>query len=324
MDLRDICLTMRQEIDELEKVVHANLSSTVPFVENVVEYVIHNGGKRLRPILTIITSKLSGYQGKASLEIGAAIEFMHTASLLHDDVIDSAPMRRGRDTTNRKWGNQVSVLVGDFFYCRAMDILVRHGDTKVLRVVTDAVTILTEGEILEITKSNDFQTTQEDYLRIITGKTASLIGAACQCGAILGGVSEEFEHSLKRFGLNLGIAFQLVDDVLDYTAAVEDFGKVNGTDLREGKLTLPLILAISRSTEKDRSTIRKALITDDTSPKEFAEVLRIVEECEGIRDTIKMARGYVDRATLGLASFKPSLEKETLQRIADYVISRKV
>ncbi len=249
---------------------------------------------------------------------------MHTASLLHDDVIDSAPMRRGRETTNRKWGNQVSVLVGDFFYCRAMDILVRHGDTKVLRVVTDAVTILTEGEILEITKSNDFQTTQEDYLRIITGKTASLIGAACQCGAILGGVSEEFEHSLKRFGLNLGIAFQLVDDVLDYTAAVEEFGKVNGTDLREGKLTLPLILAISRSTEKDRSIIRKALITDNTSPKEFVEVLRIVEECEGIRDTIKMARGYVDRATLGLASFKPSLEKETLQRIADYVISRKM
>ena len=324
MDLRDICLTMRQEIDELEKIVHANLSSTVPFVENVVGYVIHNGGKRLRPILTLITSKLSGYQGRASLEIGAAIEFMHTASLLHDDVIDSAPMRRGRETTNRKWGNQVSVLVGDFFYCRAMDILVRHGDTKVLRVVTDAVTILTEGEIFEITKSNDFQTTQEDYLRIITGKTASLIGAACQCGAILGGVSEEFEHSLKRFGLNLGIAFQLVDDVLDYTAAVEEFGKVNGTDLREGKLTLPLILAISRSTEKDRSIIRKALITDNTSPKEFVEVLRIVEECEGIRDTIKMARGYVDRATLGLASFKPSLEKETLQRIADYVISRKM
>src|SRR3990167_840799 len=122
MDLRDICLTMRQEIDELEKIVHANLSSTVPFVENVVGYVIHNGGKRLRPILTLITSKLSGYKGRASLEIGAAIEFMHTASLLHDDVIDSAPMRRGRETTNRKWGNQVSVLVGDFFYCRAMDI----------------------------------------------------------------------------------------------------------------------------------------------------------------------------------------------------------
>ncbi len=323
MDLKEICLPIAQELNELEKVLTQNLSSRVSFVENVVGYVIQNGGKRLRPILTLLSAKLSGYQGRDAIAIGAAIEFMHTASLLHDDVIDNAPLRRGRETTNRKWGNHVCVLVGDFFYCRAMDILVKQGDLKVLRVVTDAVTVTTEGEIFEITKNNDPTTSEDDYLKIITSKTAALMGSACQAGAILGHLSEDFESALKYFGLYLGIAFQLMDDVLDYTSSVEEFGKASGTDLREGKLTLPLIVALKKSSEIETQIIRNALITDTLEKPIFEQVLKIIHKYDGASETIRMAESYIQKAKDKLSPFKPSLEKETLLTIANYVVLRK-
>lgn len=323
MDLKEICLPIRNEIEEVEKVITSHLTSRVPFVENVVEYVIQNGGKRLRPILTILAAKLSGYQGQGAHQIGAAIEFMHTATLLHDDVIDNASLRRGRATTNIKWGNHVSVLVGDFFYCRAMDILVKQGDLKVLRAVTDAITVTTEGEIFEITKSNDLNTTEGDYLQIITGKTAALMASACHSGAILGQVSEDFEHALKKFGLNLGIAFQLMDDVLDYVSSEEEFGKTSGKDLKEGKLTLPLILALKRCTSSELQTVKHVLIADSIETDEFQQVLHLVEAYDGIRDTLKLAKTYVQKAKENLLPFKPTLEKENLMSIADYVILRR-
>lgn len=323
MDLRDICLPIQHEVEQLEKVIYGSLSSEVPFIESVVEYVIRNGGKRLRPVLTILSAKLSGYRGQASISLGAAVEFMHTASLLHDDVIDNAPLRRGRVSINKKWGNHVSVLVGDFFYCRAMDILVRHGDLNVLRVITDAVTTTTEGEIFEITKSNDLATNRDDYLKIISGKTAALIGAACQTGAILGNVSEEFEQALKKFGFNLGLAFQLMDDVLDYTSCEEEFGKASGADLKEGKLTLPLILVLDRCSESEQQTVKNALIADTIEISHFKEVLKIIEKYDGAVETTRLAKSYIQKAKEKLDPFKPSLEKDTLMTIADYVVLRK-
>ncbi len=323
MELREICIPIKDEVSTMESVLSEHLQSRIPFVQGVVDYVIQNGGKRLRPILTILCAKLTGYQGQASQGLGAAIEFMHTATLLHDDVIDNAGLRRGRTTTNSKWGNHVSVLVGDFFYCKAMDILVAQGDLKILKVITDAITTTTEGEILEITKSNDPGTTENDYLQIITSKTAVLISAACQTGAILSRVSEEYEHSLRRFGLNLGIAFQLMDDVLDYTSTEEEFGKINGTDLKEGKLTLPLILTLKKCSESEAQIIKNTLLADEIAAESFRQVLEIINQYEGIRDTLLLAKSYIQRAKDNLSLFKPSLEKETLCALADYVVCRK-
>lgn len=323
MDLKEICIPVQKEVDRLELIISQNLTSRIPFVQSVVEYVIKNGGKRLRPILTILCAKMTGYQSEESIALGAAIEFMHTASLLHDDVLDNASLRRGRVSINNKWGNHVSVLVGDFFYCRAMDILVKHGDLHVLRVVTDSIASTTEGEILEITKSNDIGTAEDDYLRIITNKTAVLIAAACQVGGILGHVSEEHEHALKRFGLNIGIAFQLMDDVLDYTSSQTEFGKVSGTDLKEGKLTLPLIVTLRKCADSELQIIKGALISDEVEASLFKEVLQIINQYDGIRETTALAKSYLKKAKENLSIFKPSLEKETLLTISDYVLRRR-
>lgn len=322
-DLKEILIPVQHEMDELEAAITFHLASKVPFVESVVDYVMKNGGKRLRPMLTVLGSKLAGYSGTAAVSLGAAIEFMHTASLLHDDVLDNADIRRGRATTNVKWGNHVSVLVGDFFYCRAMDILVGQGDIRILRMITDAITTTTEGEILEITKSNDISTTQDDYLKIIGGKTAALFGASCQIGAVLGNVSPAFESALNKFGFKLGMAFQLMDDILDYTSSEDEFGKTNGTDLREGKLTLPLIIALSQCKKEEAQKIKSVLISDATSAAHFKEILQIVERYGGIAGTVQLAKNYVEQAKEELSVFKPSLEKEALLSIADYVLFRK-
>lgn len=322
MDLKDICIPIKREVNELDRIMQSNLHSPIPFVEDVIHYVTDNGGKRLRPVLTILAAKLSGYEGDAAISLGVAIEFMHTATLLHDDVIDGAMLRRGRASINKKWGNHISVLVGDFFYCRAMDMLVKHGDLRVLRVITDAITTTTEGEIFEITKSNNLTTTEDDYLQIIHGKTAALIGAACHTGGILGRLSENYEQALKNFGVNLGIAFQMIDDVLDYTSDESTFGKTRGIDLREGKLTLPLILVLKRATEEEKGIIKNALVADEIEESLFGQVTKIIQKYDGIRETNKLAQSYVQKAKDSLMPFKPTLEKETLMAITDYVVLR--
>lgn len=323
MDIREICLPIADDLASLEGVIKDSLKSQVPFVAHVVDYVIQKAGKRLRPILTILSARLAGSKNADAISIGAALEFMHTASLLHDDVLDDATIRRGRAAINKKWGNHVSVLVGDFFYCRAMDILVRQGNLKILRSVTDAITRTTEGQILEITKTNDLSISQDDYLEIITGKTAVLIGSACHVGAILGNVSEDFEEALRKFGFYLGVAFQLMDDVLDYTSSTQEFGKEGGTDLKEGKLTLPLLLTINQCTESELQEIKNSLMADDVETQILERITQIIEQYDGIRDTTKLARSYIQKAKDCLSPFKPSIEKETLSAIADYVLIRR-
>ena len=323
MDLKEICLPIRSDVEALESFMQKQLESPVPFVQTVAHYVVANGGKRIRPILTFLFSKLAGYRGLSGISLGASIEFLHTASLLHDDVIDDAPLRRGRATTNKKWGNHVSVLVGDFFYCRAMDLLVKHGDLKVLRVVTDAVTITTEGEIFEITKSHDPSLNQEEYLRVIHGKTAALMGASCQVGAVLGSLSSDLEQACANFGVSLGMAFQLMDDVLDYSSTKEEFGKVQGTDLKEGKMTLPLIIALRQCSEAEGQLIRNSLVTGEVDTSAFSQVLQIIEKYNGFKETAALAQSYIAKARKELEAFRPSLEKDTLLALADYVVYRR-
>lgn len=313
---------MQKEIDEFEGVMFGLLSSEVPFVQSVAEYVLKTGGKRLRPILTLVAARLSGFKGMEAHKMGACIEFIHTASLLHDDVIDNARIRRGRESANARWGNHVSVLVGDFLYCRGSQLLTTQGDLRILKVVTDAITATTEGEVLEITKNLDLSTSTDDYLNIIRAKTAVLMAAACQIGAILGKVPEEFEVALRLYGANLGMAFQLADDVLDYTSCEEVFGKANGIDLKEGKLTLPLIVALKHADETETWAIKTAVMGDKLEKDTFVKVHGIIHKYAGFESTYEMARGYVGKAKESLSPFRSSIEKDILLSIADYVITR--
>jgi octaprenyl-diphosphate synthase len=320
--LQNILLPIQAEILELDAVILKLLDSEVPFVRTVAEYVLNNGGKRLRPILTILGAKLSGFKGEAVYKMASCIEFIHTASLMHDDVVDHAKIRRGRPSANAKWGNHVSVLVGDFFYCRGSQLLTEQGDLKILKIVTDTITATTEGEVLEIIKSLDLSTDINDYLAIINRKTALLIAAACEVGAALGNVSEDFQKALRNYGENLGMAFQLADDVLDYTSSEEIFGKANGIDLQEGKLTLPLIMSLKTADEREAKLIKNTLIAERVEKDAFVQVSAIIKKYRGFEATIELARSYVEKAKMELSPFRASLEKDILLALADYALER--
>ncbi len=320
--LEEICLPIRQDLEKVEEVIQNHLHSSVPFVTNIAEYVIKNGGKRLRPVLSLLSSRLAGASGQKVYDCAAAMEFFHTATLMHDDVIDSAKLRRGKPSANAQWGNQVAVLVGDFFYCQASSLLVGTDNINIIRLITKAMLATTEGEILEISKSNDLATLEEDYLKIIHDKTAVLMQSSCEIGGILANISQEYTSALGDYGRNLGIAFQLADDVLDYISDDEKFGKLPGTDLKEGKLTLPLMVALRHCGENERRVIREALIAETIDESRLREITSVINKYEGIEYTMKLGKAYLNRAKESLALFKPTIEKEALLRLTDFVIDR--
>ncbi len=323
MTLEEICLPIKKELAQVEQIVQQNITSSVSFVTDIAEYVIRNGGKRLRPALCLFSSRLAGATGPQVIDCAAAMEFFHTATLMHDDVIDNAELRRGKSSANSRWGNHVSVLVGDFFYCQASKLLVGTGNLRIIKQITQTMLATTEGEILEISKSKDLETTEEDYLQVIINKTAVLMASSCAVGGILANISEDFIAALAEYGKYLGIAFQLADDVLDYISDEVEFGKVRGTDLKEGKLTLPLIVALKRCHKDERRLIKDSLIAENLEERHLREVVSLITRYQGIEETLKLARSYVDRARDALQPFKPSLEKETLQSLAHYVIHRR-
>lgn len=320
--LTDILSPIQSDVQKLESILVELLDSQVPFVKSVAEYVIQNGGKRLRPLLTVLCGRLCGYTGLSAYRMGACIEFIHTASLLHDDVIDHATVRRGKASANHKWGNEVSVLVGDFFYCRASQILTEQRDWKILKAVTDAITILTEGEVLEITTNAEGQTTQDQYLKIIECKTAILFGVACQVGALLAQENSEKELALYNFGFNLGIAFQLADDILDYTASEDVFGKQSGIDLQEGKLTLPLIITLQKASNEESALIQSALKEKNIAPETIQNITNIIRKHQGFESAIEIAKSYIHRAQKNLVHFSDCQEKQILAKLADYILDR--
>lgn len=322
MHLEEICLPIKKDLAEVEAVIQNHMSSSVSYVTSIAEYVMRNGGKRLRPMLCLFSSRLAGASGQKVIDCAAGMEFFHTATLMHDDVIDNAKLRRGKPSTNNKWGNQVAVLVGDFFYCQASELLVGTGNLRIIGLVTQAMLSTTEGEILEISKSNDLGTTEGDYLRIVTDKTAVLIATSCAIGGILGNVSEEYTAALAEYGRSLGVAFQLADDVLDYISD-DDFGKAQGTDLREGKLTLPLITALRHCGNDERRLIKDVLIAENLDEARLRDVIGIITKYGGIENTLNLARSYVQKAKDALHLFKPCMEKESLFTLASYVIDRK-
>lgn len=313
-----------EDLEKVDSEFRKNLRSDVPIISAIGEHLLLSGGKRFRPMLLLLTAGLCGYQGNDHISMASLIEFIHTATLLHDDVVDRAELRRGIESANAKWGNEACVLVGDFLFTKCFSLMVENGNPKILKTIARATTLMAEGELEELIKTNDLSLTEEGYLSIIARKTGALISAATQIGAILGNVFEEKEKALSEFGLDLGIAFQLMDDNLDYTSREEEFGKKIGIDLQDGKITLPLILALKHCNEKERALIEETVESLPIAKGAFFRVMEIIERYQGLLYTWEKAKEYVERAKGHLLPFPNSKEKEALCTLADYVVERRI
>ncbi|MBS3918284.1 MAG: polyprenyl synthetase family protein [Deltaproteobacteria bacterium] len=322
--LEEILLWVGDDLKKVDLEFRRNLKSDVPIIAAIGEHLLLSGGKRLRPILLLLSARACGYQGEAHISMASLIEFIHTATLLHDDVVDRAELRRGMESANAKWGNEACVLVGDFLFTKCFSLLVENGNRKILQTISRATTLMAEGELEELIKTNDLSLTQEDYFSIIARKTAALFSAATQVGAILGEASKEKETALTHFGMDLGIAFQLIDDNLDYTSREEEFGKKIGIDLQDGKVTLPLIYTLNHCTEKESAIIRQAVESDPMTSESFSQVITIIDNYRGVTYTWEKAREYVARAKGHLHHLSGSMEKEALLILADYVLERRL
>jgi octaprenyl-diphosphate synthase len=314
---------VEDDLQRVEAEFKKNLSSDVTLISKIGEHLLGSGGKRFRPMILILSSKLCGYEGDRHIPLANIIEYIHTASLLHDDVVDDAELRRGNVSANALWGSEASVLVGDFLFSKSFSLMVRDGDIRILQAISDASTQLAEGEIQELIKTSDLSLSEEDYVSIIHRKTAALISATCRIGAILGGVGPEKETSMATFGLNLGIAFQLVDDTLDYVSHEKEFGKTIGIDLKDGKVTLPLIHTIKRCTREERTKLEEAFFSDSITHREFGLVAGLIDKYGGTDFTIARAKDFVEKAKHELVDFNPSDAKTAILALADYVIERK-
>jgi octaprenyl-diphosphate synthase len=315
---------IRDDLDKVDLEFRKNLRSDVSIISAIGEYVLSSGGKRFRPILLILSAKLCGYQGDRHIPLASLVEFIHTATLLHDDVVDKAEIRRGSASANLKWGNEASVLVGDFLFTKSFSLLVEKGNWEIFQVLSRATTLMAEGELEELIRTDDISLTEEGYLSIITRKTASLISAASQVGAILANVSEEKKKALSNFGRDVGIAFQLMDDNLDYTSQEEEFGKEIGIDLQRGKVTLPLIYALAHCTPEERTFIEKTVENASLTQETFLRVAEIIERSQGIRYSCEKGKEYIDRAKMHLHLFEDSEFRQALFTLADYVIERRL
>jgi octaprenyl-diphosphate synthase len=323
LNLEKVIQSIAGELKEIEAEMAKHMLSEIVMIPKVSRYLIASGGKRFRPMLLILCAKICGYQGPRVVPLARTMEFIHTATLLHDDVVDSAFVRRGIASANTVWGNGASVLVGDFLYCKSFSIIVQDGSLRVLEVISTTTTRMAEGEVMQLIKKGNPETREEDYFFVVTHKTAGLISAACQIGAILGGAGQERERALADFGLQLGIAFQLVDDALDYSADEEIFGKAIGKDLEEGKITLPLIHALETSPADVQQRIAAVIRNPDRDPQDLAFVMKVVQDSESVAYTTNRAEEFVVKARAALSSFPPTPEKEALLTLADYTIRRK-
>lgn len=320
MSLENINQMLAADMSEVDRVIRSRLHSEVALVSQVGEYIINSGGKRLRPALVILSAQAFGYQGKQHYELAAVVEFIHTATLLHDDVVDESELRRGRETANSLFGNAASVLVGDFLYSRAFQMMVEANDMRVMQTLADATNVIAEGEVLQLLNCHDADVDAHNYLRVIHRKTAKLFEAAMRLGAILGKQDIATEEAAARFGIHLGTAFQLVDDVLDYSGDADEIGKNLGDDLAEGKPTLPLIYAMQHGTHAQSAIIRAAIEQGDIS--RFADVLHIVKETGALNYTRAQAQQETQLAHDALAHLPASLYKNSLLKLAELASSR--
>lgn len=305
----------------VDLVIRTRLQSDVALVSQVGEYIVNSGGKRLRPALVVLSALAFGYGGKQHHDLAAVVEFIHTATLLHDDVVDDSDLRRGQATASALFGNSASVLVGDFLYSRAFQMMVEVGDMRVMQTLADATNIIAEGEVLQLLNCHDASVDAENYLRVIYCKTAKLFEAAMRLGAILSGADEVSEQAVAQYGIHLGTAFQLVDDVLDYSGDAAVIGKSLGDDLAEGKPTLPLIYAMQHGNPEQAALVRTAIEQGDLAL--FDDVLRVVQQTGALEYTRQQAQREADIARAALAALPDTPYKKSLMELAEYAASRK-
>ncbi|GIX47920.1 MAG: octaprenyl diphosphate synthase [Candidatus Tectimicrobiota bacterium] len=324
MSLHHIAQLIAADLERVEEAIAQHLESDVRFISDIARYVLSSGGKRIRPALLILTARLCNYMGDRVYDLSAVIEFIHTATLLHDDVIDNSPLRRGRPTVNSRWGNEISILLGDYLYAKAMSLSLADKDHLVMQTISDVTMEMAKGQIIETLKQRDLGITEADYFRIISLKTASLFAASCTIGAVLGGVSPQQRSRVAAFGRHLGMAFQMADDTLDFVAPSARLGKPVNNDLKEGKITLPIIMAMRQATPSEVQLIADYLHDGEDSPAAFQRIVDLLHKYGALQSTMAKAREHVTLAKQHLQGFPPSPVLDTLYTLADYVVTRDV
>ena len=310
------------DLARVNETILQRMQSPVILIPQLAGHLIAAGGKRLRPMLTLGSARLCGYRGERHIKLAAAVEFIHTATLLHDDVVDESDLRRGLATANSVWGNKSSVLVGDFLFSRSFQLMVTDGSLEVLEILSEAASVIAEGEVAQLVTANDTETSEQDYLEVIRAKTAKLFAAACEIGAVVAERPKEEQEALESFGHNLGIAFQLVDDVLDYAAHQPTLGKTVGDDFREGKITLPVVLAFRAADEEQRTFWRRTLEDLEQKKGDFRRAAAMLEKSGALKATIERARGYGAIARQALDIFPPSPAKSALLEAVEFAVER--
>ena len=320
-------------LDALSRIVRADLrlvngliidrmQSPVQLIPQLAGHVVAAGGKRLRPMLTLAAARLCGYSGLRHIGLATCVEFIHTATLLHDDVVDDSALRRGLASANTVWGNKPSVLVGDFLFSRAFELMVEDGSLEVLAILSRASSIIAEGEVMQLVTTSDIETTEAAYLEVVRAKTARLFAAACRIGAVVAERPSGEADALEAYGMNLGIAFQLIDDVLDYSAKQATLGKTIGDDFREGKMTLPVLLALCRGDQAERTFWLRTMEELEQEDDDLQQAIAILKKRRALTDTVERARDYGLAAACALAPFEDGAEKRALLDVVDFCIER--
>ena len=313
---------VKDDLEKVNRTIVDRMHSPVALIPQLAGHIIAAGGKRLRPVLTLASARLAGHKGERHIKLAACVEFIHTATLLHDDVVDESELRRGQASANALFGNQPSVLVGDFLFSRAFELMVEDGSLPVLAILSRASSVIAEGEVLQLITTNDTETTEDSYLEVIRSKTAALFAAACRIGGIVADRPKVEEEALDSYGLNLGIAFQLIDDALDYSAKQAVLGKTVGDDFREGKITLPVILAFRRGDDEEREFWRRTLERLEQTDADLERAFQLMEKHASLADTIARARHYGAIARDALGIFPDSPLKQALIDVIDFCIDR--
>jgi octaprenyl-diphosphate synthase len=317
-----VALAVGPELRAVEEAIASEIDSPVALIREMGEFIAGAGGKRLRPILLLMAARLAGYRGPRAVRMGCVVELLHTATLVHDDVVDQAPLRRGRPSANARWGDDASILVGDHLYSKSFALMVQDADARVLETLARATVSMTEAEVFQLERKRSGATGEADYLRIITQKTASFMSACCRIGALLGRCEARQVEGLTRYGLDIGIAFQISDDSLDFVADQARLGKAIGADLKEGKRTLPLIRTLERAAPHERERIQTLLKSHALDLHEIEEIRNLVVKYEGVDYALERAHEYARAAKQALGPFNDSEDKETLALIADFVVDR--
>ncbi len=323
-DLKKKALSLvADDLAEIEKELERNLTPYLDVVKEAASHILFSGGKRLRPLLMVLSSRICGYTGKYDKTFSVIFEYLHAASLLHDDLVDEATLRRGKKVANLIWGNSIAVLVGDFLLARVLSIAAKTKQMDIISVIGDVTENMSQGEIHQLIIKGNLDLSEEEYMEVIRRKTAVLIQAALRTGALIANAPKESETALSDYGLNIGIAFQMVDDLLDYTADTKALGKEIGADLREGKLTLPLVYSLKKASPQDRTSMEEIIKKEDLSIKDFQYLKGLLEKYGGLAYTNKLAADHVAKAKNAISIFDSSKSKDILLMLADYALARK-